>query len=156
MMKRNIAAGDLFASLGLVILSAYILREGSRWVVYGSEGPGPGFFPIMYGVLMLAISLYLFQRSVRGRPSKAPSPADRQGTTRALVTWAALAASVPLMVVLGFVVGFGLFVFVLVKVIFQRSYRTSLIAAVSIPAALHLVFRVLLNSPLPPGMLWGF
>jgi putative tricarboxylic transport membrane protein len=155
-MTRDIAKGDFFASLGLIVLSAYILKEGSRWVVYGSEGPGPGFFPIMYGVTMLAISLYLLQRSVRRRCTAHGDPADRQGTARALVTWAALAASVPLMLVLGFVVGFGLIVLFLVKVIFERSYKTSIIVAVSIAVALHLVFPVLLRSPLPAGKLWGF
>lgn len=155
-MIRDIAKGDFFASLGLIILSAYILKEGSRWVVYGSEGPGPGFFPIMYGLTMLAISLYLLWRSLRRHSKALVGRADRQGTARAMVTWVALAASVPLMVFLGFVVGFGLIVFFLVKVIFERSYQTSIIVAVSIAIALHLVFPVMLQSPLPAGMLWGF
>jgi putative tricarboxylic transport membrane protein len=157
MVKRDIAYGDLFASLGLIALSAYILKEGSGWVVYGSEGPGPGFFPIMYGIVMLGLSLYLFQRSVRkGGNGKAKEGLDHQGIARALATWAALAVCVPLMVVVGFVVGFGIVAFFLIRFVFERSYRTSIITAVCIAIALHLVFPVMLDAPLPVGMLWGF
>ena len=156
MLKRDIAYGDLFASLGLIALSAYILREGSGWVVYGSEGPGPGFFPIMYGIVMLGLSLFLFQRSVRKGTSKSKGPLDYQGIARALATWAALAVCVPLMVVVGFVVGFGIVAFFLIRFVFERSYRTSAIVAICIAVALHLVFPVMLDAPLPVGMLWGF
>jgi putative tricarboxylic transport membrane protein len=156
MLSRNIAYGDLFASLGLIALSAYILKEGSGWVVYGSEGPGPGFFPIMYGVIMLGLSLYLFQRSVRKGTGKSKGPLDHQGIARALATWAALAVCVPLMVVVGFVVGFGFVALFLIRFVFERSWRTSIITAVCIAIALHLVFPVMLDAPLPVGMLWGF
>lgn len=156
MLSRNIAYGDLFASLGLIALSAYILKEGSGWVVYGSEGPGPGFFPIMYGVIMLGLSLYLFQRSVRKGTGKSKGPLDYQGIARALATWAALAVCVPLMVVVGFVVGFGFVALFLIRFVFERSWRTSIITAVCIAIALHLVFPVMLDAPLPVGMLWGF
>jgi putative tricarboxylic transport membrane protein len=156
MLSRNIAYGDLFASLGLIALSAYILKEGSGWVVYGSEGPGPGFFPIMYGVIMLGLSLYLFQRSVRKGTGKSKGPLDYQGIARALATWAALAVCVPLMVVVGFVVGFGFVALFLIRFVFERSWRTSIITAICIAVALHLVFPVMLDAPLPVGMLWGF
>lgn len=156
MLSRNIAYGDLFASLGLIALSAYILKEGSGWVVYGSEGPGPGFFPIMYGVIMLGLSLYLFQRSVRKGTGKSKGPLDYQGIARALATWAALAVCVPLMVVVGFVVGFGFVALFLIRFVFERSWRTSIVTAVCIAIALHLVFPVMLDAPLPVGMLWGF
>ncbi|QJP15861.1 tripartite tricarboxylate transporter TctB family protein [Starkeya sp. ORNL1] len=146
----------MFASLGLIALSAYILKEGSGWVVYGSEGPGPGFFPIMYGVIMLGLSLYLFQRSVRKGTGKSKGPLDYQGIARALATWAALAVCVPLMVVVGFVVGFGFVALFLIRFVFERSWRTSIITAVCIAIALHLVFPVMLDAPLPVGMLWGF
>jgi putative tricarboxylic transport membrane protein len=146
----------LFASLGLIALSAYILKEGSGWVVYGSEGPGPGFFPIMYGVIMLGLSLYLFQRSVRKGTGKSKGPLDYQGIARALATWAALAVCVPLMVVVGFVVGFGFVALFLIRFVFERSWRTSIVTAVCIAIALHLVFPVMLDAPLPVGMLWGF
>lgn len=157
MLKRDIAYGDLFASLGLIALSAYILKESTGWVVYGSEGPGPGFFPIMYGLLMLGLSLYLFQRSLRkGERASGKEPGEREGVVRALATWVGLAICVPLMIVLGFVIGFGIFAFFVIRFVFGRSYRASLVTAVCIVIALHLVFPVMLDAPLPTGMFWGF
>jgi putative tricarboxylic transport membrane protein len=159
MVRRNIAYGDLLSSAALIGLATYIMLEGRKWAIYGSEGPGPGFFPIMYGTAMLALSLYLLQRSIRVGAAPRPEgkePTDIKGVISALLTWVALAICIPMMLVLGFTVGFGLFAFVIIKVIFQRTYKTSLIAAASIAVTLHLIFPVLLQAPLPVGMLWGF
>jgi putative tricarboxylic transport membrane protein len=159
MVRRNIAYGDLLSSVALSCLATYILLEGRKWAIYGSEGPGPGFFPIMYGSVMLVLSLYLLQRSVRvGAPPRPAdkAPTDPKGVVSALLTWGALALCIPLMLVLGFTAGFGLFAFVIIKFVFQQSLKTSLIAAAGIAVSLHIVFPVLLQAPLPVGMLWGF
>jgi len=154
--KKNILYGDLCSSILLIALGIVILRESSTWVIFGTEGPGPGFFPLMYGAILVVLSLYLLLRSFKGSPEDDREPLDRQGITKALTTWAALAVSVPLMVVLGFMLGFGLVAFFMIRFVFERSYRTSAIVALSIAVVLHLLFPVLLEAPLPPGMLWGF
>jgi hypothetical protein len=74
----------------------------------------------------------------------------------AFLSWVGIIASIPLMWLLGFVVGFGLFVVFMVKVVFGRSWRASVITAVAIVAALHLIFPVLLGAPLPVGRFWSF
>jgi putative tricarboxylic transport membrane protein len=151
---------NFLAGIALASLSIYVLNTASRWTLFNSEGPGPGFFPMGYGLIMLGFSLVLiYQRltaPVDRRPKVAPTMHDESGFRAALRSWVAIIASVPLMYFFGFVVGFGLAILFMVKVVFGRSWRTSLITSVAIVAGLYLIFPVLLSAPLPAGRLWSF
>ncbi len=157
-MTRYVKDGDLLSGAVLAVLAAYIIHASSQWTLLGPEGPGPGFFPLGYGVLMLGCSLALIVAAlVRRAPDETPAEAAQPaGTIDALVTWGALAASVPLMWALGFVVGFGLVIFFIVRFVFRRTLIGSAATAAGVVLALHLVFPVLLGSPLPVALWWGF
>jgi len=146
------------AGLVLTCLSIYILYTASRWTLFNTEGPGPGFFPVSYGLLMLGLSMALmYQRlTASAEEQRGAHVADRSGRMAAFLSWAGIIASIPLMWLLGFVVGFGLFVVFMVRVVFGRSWRASVITAVAIVAALHLIFPVMLGAPLPVGRFWSF
>ena len=145
--------GDLFSGLFFLILSLYIIMTAIPWGLYGAAGPGPGFFPIIYSVLMMVLSLALLGRSLIQRRAPSASERDTSGRNAALMTWVALASSIPLMIVLGFLGGFGLLTLFVTKVIFKKSSVTSLIAAVAITLGLYLVFHVALEIDLPTSRL---
>ena len=149
---------NFVAGLVLACLSIYILYTASHWTLFNTEGPGPGFFPVSYGLLMFGLSIALiYQRITASEATPAEThAADRAGRMAALMSWVGIIASIPLMWLLGFVVGFGLFVVFIVRVVFGRSWRTSVITAVAIVAALHLIFPILLGAPLPVGRFWSF
>ena len=151
---------NFLAGLFLVGLSIYILHTASRWTLFNSEGPGPGFFPVGYGLIMLGFSLVLiYQRvtaAVNAESKVAPTAHDESGFKAALLSWLAIIASVPLIYFLGFVVGFGLAILFMVKVVFGRSWQTSLVTAAAIVAGLYLIFPFLLGAPLPTGKFWSF
>lgn len=151
---------NLLAGLGLACLSIYILITASRWTLFNAEGPGPGFFPMGYGLIMLGFSLALVYQRLRApvdmRPKVAPTVHDKSGLRAAQLSWLAIIASVPLMYFFGFVVGFGLAILFMVKAVFGRTWQTSLITAAAIVAGLYLIFPVLLSAPLPTGKFWSF
>src|SRR5438067_6900983 len=98
-MRRG--SPDFWSGLALAALGGYIVNEARRWEYLTPEGPGPGFFPLWYGVAMLALSLALVLASTRG-------PAvDWRGTGRALAMWAALALCVALGKAIGFALSFA-------------------------------------------------
>lgn len=154
----RIAKGDLITGLGLTAFGAYIVWQSSHWVIFGPDGPGPGFFPIFYGALMFLVAGYLALRSLRTASAnhQAEDEEDHKGVWGALGAWVCLALSIPLMTVLGFVAGFSIFAFVLIRFIFGQPYLRAAVAAVAIAVALHIIFPVLLAVELPEGMLWGF
>ena len=147
-------SGDLWSGVALAALGLYIIIQAGQWEYLGPEGPGPGFFPLWYGVAMLALSALLIvshlrRRSVRG------NPIDWSRLGRALSTWFALAVSVALFKPLGFVVSFALLTYFIVAVMYRRPLKTAALVAVASAGGFYLVFDLALSVPLPVGVL-GF
>jgi putative tricarboxylic transport membrane protein len=153
MAKAILRDGDVISGAVLAALGVYIVLQARNWDYIGLDGPGPGFFPIWYGVAMTALSLLLVVDAVRRRSE--PQAIDWRATGRALTTWAAFALSVALMGPLGFIVSFALLTFFIVTVIFRRSLLTAAVTAVASALAFHLMFPVALSVPLPTGV-FGF
>ena len=159
-MTRQLKIGTVLFGTGLFVLGIYTLRQSLLWGVYGPEGPGPGFFPLIYGLVFLVFSAVLVLRTLFTATIVAePRPEDaeeKSGSVAAIVAWGVLMLSVPLLAWLGFVVGFGLALFVLIRVVFRRPSVQSAITAALIVLGLYLGFSVLLGLPLPESRYWGF
>ncbi len=153
--KYNLSNGDVISGAVLAALGAYIVLQAHVWNYYSPDGPGPGFFPTWYGLLMVALALLLIVRTLLGTESKKAETADRSATVLALATWVAFAAAVALMGFLGFLLSFALFTFFLVAVVFRRSLVTAGATAIGTAVAFHLSFAVALGVELPTG-LFGF
>jgi putative tricarboxylic transport membrane protein len=149
---------DLWAGLALAALGIYIVVQAAGWEYKGPDGPGPGFFPLWYGIAMVVLAALLVLSGVRSRRRRAaaagaPLPWARIG--RALLVWLALAVSVALFGVLGFAVSFGLLCFFIVTVMYGRSLKVAAAVAVASALGFYLVFPVALGVSLPTGLL-GF
>jgi len=144
----DVVSGGLLAALGL-----YVVLEARTWTYSGPEGPGPGFFPLWYGVLMVALSLFLIGSRITKARVEDEGPADWKGIGRALGTWLVFVVAVALLKPLGFVLSLALLTFFLVIVIFRRSPVTAAITAGAIALGFHLTFPVALGVQLPVGLL---
>lgn len=139
-MRRH--SPDFWSGLALAALGAYIVFNAIGWDYMTPEGPGPGFFPMWFGIAMIGLSLYLVV---------APSAAqvDWRGSGRALATWAAIAICVASLKWLGFVVSFAALTFFMVAVMYRRSAATAAIVAVSTAAAFYVLFPLALGVAIP-------
>jgi len=146
-------SGDLWSGLALALLGAGIVAQAWQWEYLGPDGPGPGFFPLWYGLAMLALSALLVVSNLRRAPR--PNPVEWSRVGRALCAWLALAVSVALFKVLGFVVSFALLTYFMVAVMYRKPPKTAALAALASGAGFHLVFDQLLGLSLPSGFL-GF
>ena len=146
----DVIAGGLLAALGV-----FIMTEARKWEYMGFDGPGPGFFPLWYGLVITVLSLWLIVGQVRKSRHEVPGATDWSGVTRALGTWAAFALSVALMQPLGFVLSFALLTFALVVGLFRKGPQTALLTAIGLSLGFYLLFSVALNVALPTGPL-GF
>jgi putative tricarboxylic transport membrane protein len=141
-------SGAVLAGLGI-----YIIIEARGWEYLGPDGPGPGFFPLWYGIALVGLSLLLVATSFRGAATG--KPVDWREVGRALTAWAGLAACAGLLKVLGFLLAFGLFTFFLVAVMYRRPAGTAAAVSVGVALVFYLLFPVALNVALPVGKL-GF
>ena len=146
----DIVSGGVLAGLGV-----YIIVEATGWEYLGPDGPGPGFFPLWYGIAMAALALLLVATSLWGRGAEPDPAANWREVGRAMLAWAGLALCVGLLKILGFLLAFGLFTFFLVAVMYRRSLGTALAVSMGICVTFYLLFPLALNVALPVGKL-GF
>jgi len=147
-------SGDLWSGVALAALGLYIIIQAGQWEYLGPEGPGAGFFPLWYGVAILALSVLLVVSHLK-RGSARGDATDWNKLGRALSTWLALAVSVALFKPLGFVISFALLTYCIVAVMYRRPLATAALVAVASAAGFYLVFDRALGVPLPVGVL-GF
>lgn len=147
--------GDFVSGVVLACLGVYIVTQARSWDYLAPEGPGPGFFPLWYGVAMIALSLALVVQSLKTSPDAQGKPIQWREVGRVLTVWLAFVVCVASLKFIGFVLAFGLFVLVLVRGIYRRPWPASLTIAVSCTASFYGIFALALGVRLPVG-LFGF
>jgi putative tricarboxylic transport membrane protein len=135
---------DFWSGLALCGLGAYIIAQASRWEYLGADGPGPGFFPLWYGIAMVALSLALVVSSL-----KTESGIDWSGAGRAFATWAALAIAVAALKLTGFLIAFAALSFFIVAVMYRRPLGIAAAVAIGLAAGFYVVFPLALGVRLP-------
>lgn len=144
--------GDLGSGLALAALGVYIVAQARGWEYLGPEGPGAGFFPMWYGIAMIALAAVLVVSSLK---RAATAPTEWRKTGRALSAWAALAISFALSKPLGLLLSFALLSFFIVAVLYRRPLKIAALVAVASAAGFYLLFPLALGVALPVGIL-GF
>ena len=154
-MSAFIRKGDFWSGLALVALGAYIVRDAWRWEYLSVDGPGPGFFPIWYGGAMVVLSLLLVAGAVlKSDPAAKGKRVNRSELGRVLTCWAAFAACIALLNVLGFVVSFALMTWFIVAVLFRKSQRIAVGLAIGGALCFYALFSLALGVALPAGFLF--
>jgi putative tricarboxylic transport membrane protein len=153
MLSRIVRDADVLSGSVLAALGIYIVTEASKWEAYTAGGPGPGFFPIWYGVGIVALSLALVASKIFGAANSEGKGIDWTGAWRVLGTWAMFAISAALLEPLGFVASFALLTFFLVTVTFGQSILVAVLTTVGCTGVFYLVFPVALGVTLPVGLL---
>lgn len=143
-------SGAVLAALGV-----YIISEAGHWNYSGPEGPGPGFFPMWYGVAMVILSLILATGNLLRPPLQTGQPVNWPDIGRALTVWAAFTGSIALLKLLGFLTALALLTFFIVAVMYGKSWKHAVAVAVGNAAGFYLVFPFALDLSLPIGPL-GF
>jgi putative tricarboxylic transport membrane protein len=147
--------GDIVSGAVLAALGIYVILESRQWEYLGPDGPGPGFFPMWYGIGLVVLSAALIVTHLKdGAP--APSASfEESGKGRPLAAWLGLVACVALLKPLGFLIAFGLFSLFLVRFLYGQPLGKALVVAVGGTLGFYLVFDYALNVTLPAGVL-GF
>jgi putative tricarboxylic transport membrane protein len=154
--SRRINRGDVWSGAVLAALGVYIVVQARQWDYLAPDGPGPGFFPMWYGVALVVLSLAMVvSRLVRSAPSHAHAAVKWDEVWRALAAWAAFATGAALLNVLGFVLVYALLSVFVACVMYRRPLRTGVAAGALGAAIFYVVFALALEVTLPAGIL-GF
>ena len=158
-------APDLIGAGLLATLGVAFAIGGTGYGVFG-EGSriGPGFMPFVAGVLLVVFGVMIGVEAAlhRGRvPSRtlqnmqeggAEGDEEESGRTVA-VAFGLMLVTVLLIPVLGFLLSFGLLILALVTFVEREGWVRGILLSVGAIAMTWLTFVVLLEIPLPPGIL---
>lgn len=149
--------GEIVSGLALAGLGLFIVAKSSQWVLLGKEGPGPGFFPLIYGLLMVVLSLMLVTQALLKRPVAASvtPEAENKNVAAALGVWLAFTVMILIMKAIGFMVALGLLVVFMTRVIYSKSIRFCLVSGLTVPVGFYLIFKLGLQVQLPVGTWTG-
>ena len=142
--------GDFWSGLALAVLGAYIISEAWRWDYMGTDGPGPGFFPLWYGGAMVVLSLLLLTGAVL-KSSPGAASVNWSELRRVLLCWGVFATGIALLNVIGFVISFALMTWFIVAVMFRQSQLKALTIAIGGALGFYAVFSLALGVSLPSG-----
>lgn len=147
--------GDFWAGLALAALGIYIVSQAWGWSYMTEEGPGPGFFPLWYGTVMVVLSLLLTAGTVLKHDPRGKSRDIRWSELRrAMTCWAALAVCVAIIKFVGFMIAFGLLTWFIVAIMFHRSQKEALALAIGGAVGFYALFSWGLELQLPVGTLF--
>jgi len=133
----------------LLLLGAYVVYGGLALEVPFSYDPlGPKTFPVVLGVLLSALSLFIIAKPEK---AKFPEGVTRLNTVFIVVLLVAYSLSFNY---LGFLISTALLVFFISK-IFQGTTKQALASAIGVSLAVYALFGFLLEVPLPTGILGG-
>lgn len=145
-------SGDFWAGALLAALGAYVVLQARGWTYSGPDGPGAGFFPLWYGLAIVALSLALIVKSALARSAAKHTVWSDVG--RALVCWAAFVLSVAFIDRIGFMASFALLTWFIVTIMFRKPQVVAIPTAIGGAIAFQLLFDTALGVTLPLG--FGF
>ena len=147
--------GDFWAGLALAALGIFIVTQAWGWSYMTEEGPGPGFFPLWYGTVMVVLSLLLTAGTVLKHDPKGKHKLIRwDELRRAMTCWAALAVCVAIIKFVGFMIAFGLLTWFIIAIMFKRPQKEALAYAIGGAVGFYALFSWALDLQLPVGTLF--
>jgi len=141
---------DRVASCLLLLLGIGIAAEALRLPYSSIAGPGPGFFPLWIGVLMILLSALLFFTT---RRPLHPFIEPGSRVDRVALVGASFLGFILVLNHLGLLLAAGLYAAFLVGVVERRDWQYWLLAGLLIGGGCFLLFGYWLGVPLPKGPL---
>jgi putative tricarboxylic transport membrane protein len=149
-----------FSSLSLLALGFLVLGGaailGSLALPFGSTAhPGAGFYPLLVGIALTALSLSFLKPDRKGRISAEemepfPRGKDRNRVATVAVTLILFAI---LLKPLGYGISSALLLIVVLKSLGMREWFRILLIAAAVSAVSYFLFASILGVPLPRGIL---
>ena len=116
---------------------------------YWAHGPGPGFFPLWLGVLLMLMAVIWGVQVARGRNVHQPEPVAAGGRRAVALVLGALLVAVLLLDVIGYQLAMAVLVLFLLLVIAGRRLIESVVVALLASFGIYAMFANVLQVYLP-------
>jgi putative tricarboxylic transport membrane protein len=144
---------DVFSGAVIAVFGVFVLLQSLQLSFYIEGIPGPGFFPALVAICLIALGGWLVVTRLRARRDTGDGfelPSRRQAT-RSLSLWVTILAAALLVGPLGFPIAMFLLVATILFVLEGRRGIGPVLTTILIPVLSWLLFAELLQVPLPAG-----
>ena len=146
---------DLISTGFLILVAGYVTYSGVRLGFGAWREPGPGFLPLLFGVVLGGLAAFWFLMTLLKRWGNGggarPFIADAGGLKKVSLTAAALAAFTWLLEPLGFALGTLAFMVFLLRTIEPQPWRRTIVISLTTTVLCYVVFQVWLQVQFPEG-----
>lgn len=151
-------SGNRISCLFGLLFALYIIRESFGIDVGEFHEPGPGFFPLVGGILLAVLATILLLQSilVKSRTMDSTAQGERVNSRLPVYTLIGLLVYALIFNRLGFLLSTFLLVIFLSKLLEHKKWWGILLTAGIVSLAFYTIFDVLLRSGLPKGILEVF
>ncbi len=145
---------DYISAVTLLALALAALLEASKLQFGRVSAPQAGFFPLVLAVFLAIFSL-IFLAQAMGLPKEKPGASRGRSATwnKIVLAIAALVVFGVLFESLGYIISTFLFIVFLLRAVERQKWSLVVVVAFFTSLATYLVFGLLLNTPLPGGIL---
>ena len=143
---------DFCSSLFFLFLSFVVFFESTRLKFGTYSNPGPGFFPLVSGLILGVLSLLVLVQSFH-LPLRNPETMKEYHPFKVAVTITSLVLYASLMELTGFLIVTFLFTLWLLRVVGRKQWSTCLLGAVIISVGCEVVFNIIFQANLPKGFI---
>jgi hypothetical protein len=137
---------DLYAGALMILAGAGVSAEGMRLRIGALTNMGPGFFPLVLGILLVVLGCIIAVSSRSNQDAEGPVGLDLRGGACILL---GVAAFIALGSAFGFAAGTFSAIFIAALGDRKSTPRASFVLATGLTAAGALVFTYVLRVPLP-------
>lgn len=143
---------DIGVGVGLIILSGWIFWHASAYREATIYYYGPNFFPQILSIAMSVCAIILIFKAFQGKTLPKTESIYLKGFVRMLIAIVICIGYLFLMQVIGFAMGTGVFLFVLMMFVGQKGLLKRVTSSVVVSLIVWAIFRYFLVIPLPTGM----
>jgi putative tricarboxylic transport membrane protein len=145
-------------SLSFLVVGGAYLIESLHLPLGPAAQPGPGLFPLLVGIAMVAFSLRLFIQSLKTEegPAEKEDPFPKgKDLQRVVVIAGTLIFFAVFLNILGYGVCSAVLIGAVLRLLGLKSWAKILLISVLTAAFSYLLFASVLEAPLPRGVLFS-
>jgi polyferredoxin len=140
----------VFSGLAVLALGIAVIFFSRQLPYHSDYGPGPGFLPTWIGYVLAACAVVVTAQELRAANMKETFFQPR--TRMAVKVLVIIATTFLLFPLLGFSVGFGLFICAAMRLVGGHRWATCGVVAIGTAVTIHFLFGHWLSIPLPMGL----
>ena len=155
---QNKAFRDCISAGFFLIIGLFLIVRSLHFKVWGHLGPLEGFFPLILGMLITALSLVILGKSIvshgRANRDRKESGEGERGSGIKVVWYCILIGCYAVLLQpVGFLIITPVFLIPTMKFVEKQSWTMTIAVTVSSTVLSHLLFSYFLQVPLPKGWL---